>query len=311
MRGTAQNPDVYFQGRETVNPFYQATPGIVQKVMDRFAQVVGRQYHLFDYAGAPDAEHVVVMMGSGAEAIHEMVDYLNAQGEKVGVVKVRLFRPFVGEALVGGHPQHGQADFGAGPHERTRFSGRTAVPGCDHGLQPKRYASGDVKNIPLIIGGRYGLGSKEFNAGMAKAVFDNLAAAKPKNHFTVGIIDDVTFTSLDWDNDFSAEADGVHRAMFYGLGADGTVGANKNSIKIIGKATDNQVQGYFFYDSKKSGTWTVSHLRFSKNPIRSTYLIDQAGFLACHNFAFVEKLDMLNQLVERRRFPAQQPLWPG
>jgi pyruvate-ferredoxin/flavodoxin oxidoreductase len=309
MRGTAQNPDVFFQGRETVNPFYQAAPGIVQKVMDRFAQIVGRQYHLFDYVGAPDAEHVVVMMGSGAEAAHEMVDYLNAQGEKVGLVKVRLYRPFVGEALVAAIP---------GTAKRISVLDRTKEPGAVG--EPlyqdvitalaEAFANGSIKNIPLVVGGRYGLGSKEFNAGMAKAVFDNLAADQPKNHFTVGIIDDVAHTSLDWDNNFSAEGEGVHRAMFYGLGADGTVGANKNSIKIIGKATDNQVQGYFFYDSKKSGTWTVSHLRFSTKPIRSTYLINQAGFVACHNFAFVEKLDMLGKLRSGGVFLLNSPSGP-
>jgi pyruvate-ferredoxin/flavodoxin oxidoreductase len=306
LRGSAQNPDVFFQGRETVNPYYEATPGIVQKVMDRFAEVVGRQYHLFDYFGAPDAENVVVMMGSGAEAMHEVMDYLNANGAKVGMVKVRLYRPFDGAALLATMPRTVRR---IAVLDRTKEPGAAGEPLYQDVITAfnEAYASGDVSRLPLIVGGRYGLGSKEFNAGMAKSVFDDLAADKPKNHFTVGIVDDVSFTNLPWDNDFSAEADGVHRAMFYGLGADGTVGANKNSIKIIGKATDNYVQGYFFYDSKKSGTWTVSHLRFSSNPIRSTYLIDKASFLACHNFAFLERFDMLSHLHENGVFLLNSP----
>jgi pyruvate-ferredoxin/flavodoxin oxidoreductase len=309
MRGTAQNPDVYFQGRETVNPFYLRTPGIVQSVMDRFAQVVGRHYHLFDYFGALDAEHIVVIMGSGAEAIHEVVDYLLARGEKVGVLKVRLFRPFDSRAFVAAIPSTVKR---ISVMDRTKEPGSAGEPLYQDVITAynEAYTAGDVKGVPFIIGGRYGLGSKEFTGAMAKAVFDNLAADHPKNHFTVGIVDDVTFTSLDWDPTFSAELPGVHRAMFYGLGADGTVGANKNSIKIIGKATDNYVQGYFVYDSKKSGTWTASHLRFSKTPIRSTYLVDQADFLACHKFAFVEQLDMLSHLREGGVFLLNSPYGP-
>lgn len=295
MRGTAQNPDVYFQGRETVNPFYLATPGIVQKYMDRWAEISGRQYHLFDYVGAPDAERVVVLMGSGAETVHEVVDLLNEQGSKVGVVKVRLYRPFYGKALVAAIPPTVRA---IAVLDRTKEPGAAGEPLYQDVITAfnEALADGTIERVPLIVGGRYGLGSKEFNAGMAKAVFDNLAADKPKNHFTVGIIDDVTHSSLEWDDAFNSDQPGVHTAMFYGLGADGTVGANKNSIKIIGQATDNYCQGYFVYDSKKSGAQTVSHLRFSKKPIRSQYLIHQADFLAVHNFAFLDRFDILPRL---------------
>ncbi|HML22747.1 MAG TPA: pyruvate:ferredoxin (flavodoxin) oxidoreductase [Aggregatilinea sp.] len=288
VRGTSQNPDVYFQGRESVNKYYEDTPAIVQKAMDHFAEIVGRQYHLFDYEGAPDANRVVIMMGSGAETTHEVVDYLNAQGEKVGLIKVRLYRPFDASALIKALP---------GTVKAIAVLDRTKEPGSQGeplyldvvGAINEAVANGDMASHPIIVGGRYGLGSKEYDPGMAKSVFDNLAAAKPKNHFTVGIIDDVTETSLPWDADFSTEANSVHRAMFFGLGSDGTVGANKNSIKIIGKATDYYAQGYFVYDSKKSGARTVSHLRFSKKPIHSTYLIKQAQFVACHQFSFIDR----------------------
>ncbi len=297
LRGTAQNPDVYFQGRETVNPYYLKTPAIVQKVMNRFAKIVGRRYHLFDYVGAPDAKKVVVMMGSGADTLHEVVDYLTARGEKVGLVKVRLFRPFDGPAFMAALPE---------TVRRIAILDRTKEPGA---LGEPLYmdaqtaiveavARGDLKRaaMPLVVGGRYGLGSKDFNPGMAKSVFDNLKAREPKNHFTVGIVDDLAGTSLKWDEHFTSEREGTHRAMFYGLGADGTVGANHNSIKIIGKATDYYAQGYFVYDSKKSGSMTTSHLRFSPHPIRSTYWIDQAEFVACHAFPFLERFDILNHL---------------
>jgi pyruvate-ferredoxin/flavodoxin oxidoreductase len=309
LRGSAQNPDVYFQGREAVNPYYEATPGIVQKVMDRLAQLVVRQYHLFDYVGAPDAERVVVLMGSGAETMEEVAGYLNARGDKVGVVKVRLYRPFDSQALVAAVPE--TAKFIA-VLDRTKEPGAAGEPLYQDVITAfsEAYANGEVDTLPRIVGGRYGLGSKDFNAGMAKAVFDNLAASQPKNHFTIGIIDDVSRTSLDWDDSFSAEGEGVHRAMFFGLGADGTVGANKNSIKIIGKATDNYAQGYFYYDSKKSGARTVSHLRFSKNPIRSTYLVTKSDFVACHNFAFLEQFDMLSYLQEGGVFLLNSP-YPG
>jgi len=308
LRGTSQNPDVFFAARETVNKYYLATPEIVQKYMDKFAQVVGRQYHLFDYAGAPDAERVVVMMGSGADAMHETVEELAAQGEKVGLVKVRLFRPWSTVHFAQALPPTVRA---IAVLDRTKEPGAQGEPlyldvraAIDEGM-----SSGliELEQPPVVVGGRYGLGSNEFNAGMCKAVLDNLEAEKPKNHFTVGIQDDVTFTSLEWDSDFSAEPAGVHRAMFWGLGSDGTVGANKNSIKIIGDATDNYAQGYFVYDSKKAGARTISHLRFGKQPIRSTYLIDRADFVACHNFTFLEKYDMLSPLMAGGTFLLNSP----
>jgi pyruvate-ferredoxin/flavodoxin oxidoreductase len=306
LRGTAQNPDVFFQARETVNPFYDATPAIVQKVMDRFAQIVGRHYHLFDYVGAPDAERVIVMMGSGAEVAHETVDFLAARGEKVGVLKVRLYRPFDGAALLKALPASVKA---IATLDRTKEPGAAGEPLYQDVITAYAEAleNGEIAQMPAIVGGRYGLSSKEFTPAMAKGVFDNLTAARPKNHFTIGIKDDVSHTSLDYDPAFSTEGPEVHRAMFFGLGADGTVGANKNSIKIIGKATDNYAQGYFVYDSKKSGARTVSHLRFSPKPIRGSYLINQAQFVACHNFAFLEQFDMLSNLQEGGVFLLNSP----
>ncbi len=308
IRGTAQNPDVFFAARETVNPFYVKTPDIVQAAMDRFAKVVGRAYHLFDYVGSPDAERVVVMMGSGADAMHEVVALLNDQGEKVGLVKVRLYRPFMNEAFVQALPDTVKE---IAVLDRTKEPGASGEPmyldvqnaiseAVAEGLIP-------ANSRPNVVGGRYGLGSKEFNPGMAKSVLDNLTVERPKNHFTVGIIDDLTASNLPWDNDFSSTSKKVHRAMFYGLGADGTVGANKNSIKIIGKGTDFYAQGYFQYDSKKSGSMTISHLRFSPDPIRSTYLIDCAEFLACHAFPFLERHDMLKHLKEGGTFLLNSP----
>ena len=287
IRGTAQNPDVYFQARETVNPFYEACPGIVQTAMNDFAQLTGRAYRLFDYHGHPQAERVVALMGSGCEAVHETVDYLVAQGEKVGVVKVRLYRPWSLDAFVAALPESVQ---------RIAVLDRTKEPGS---LGEPLYQ--DVVNTLVesdrlsirAVGGRYGLSSKEFTPAMVKAVFDNLAQAQPKNHFTVGIVDDVSHTSLTIDPEFNIEPDSVVRAIFYGLGSDGTVGANKNSIKIIGEETDNYAQGYFVYDSKKSGSVTVSHLRFGPDPIRSTYLVQQANFVACHQWEFVDKYEVL------------------
>jgi len=297
VRGTAQNPDVFFQGRETANLYYAKAPAIVQATMDRFARLVGRNYRIFDYVGAPDAERVAVAMGSAADTLHETVETLSGRGEKVGLIKVRLYRPFDGQALIAALPK---------TVRRIAVLDRTKEPGAAgepmyvdvHTAVGEAVAGGQLarQDFPLVVGGRYGLGSKDFTAGMAKAVFDNLAAKKPKNHFTIGIIDDLSGTSLEWDEHFSAEKDGVHRAMFFGLGADGTVGANKNSIKIIGKATDYFAQGHFVIDSKKSGSMTISHLRFSPNPIRSTYLIDQAEFLACHAFPFLERFEMLSRL---------------
>ncbi|MDY6875241.1 MAG: pyruvate:ferredoxin (flavodoxin) oxidoreductase [Chloroflexota bacterium] len=308
LRGTSQNPDVFFAARETVNKYYLATPDIVQKYMDKFAQAVGRQYHLFDYYGAPDAERIVVMMGSGASAMQETVEYLMAQGEKVGLVKVRLFRPWSIQHFIQVLPK---------TVKNIAVLDRTKEPGSQgeplyldvRNAIAEAMADGllEREGYPLIVGGRYGLGSGEFNAGMCKAVLDNLKAEKPKNHFTIGITDDVTFTSLEYDPTFSAEPEGVHRAMFWGLGSDGTVGANKNSIKIIGDATDNYAQGYFVYDSKRAGARTISHLRFGETPIRSTYLINRSDFVACHNFSFLEKYDMLAPLNEGGTFLLNSP----
>ncbi len=306
MRGTAQNPDVYFQGRETVNGYYLNTPGIVQKLMDKFAALVGRQYHLFDYVGAPDAERVAVIMGSAAETMQETVEHLVAQGEKVGLVKVRLYHPFDGEAFVKALPATVKA---IAVMDRTKEPGALGEPMYRDVLAALSEAVTDglLVSSPKVVGGRYGLGSKEFSPGMAKAALDNLKADKPKNHFTVGIVDDVTHTSLEWDDSFSSLPAGVHQAMFYGLGADGTVGANKNSIKIIGKATDNYAQGYFVYDSKKSGAMTISHLRFGTTPIRSTYLVKKADFLATHNFSFVDRYDMLQYVKQGGTFLLNSP----
>ena len=308
LRGTAQNPDVFFAARETVNKYYLAAPDIVQKYMDKFAQVVGRQYHLFDYVGAPDAERIAVMMGSGAEAMHETVEKLVSMGEKVGLIKVHLYRPWSTKHFVRALPPTVKA---IAVLDRTKEPGAQGEPlyldvraAIDEAMSKGMV---ELSAPPVIVGGRYGLGSNEFNAGMCKAVLDNLKAETPKNHFTIGIHDDVTLTSLEWDPSFSAEPEGVYRAMFWGLGSDGTVSANKNSIKIIGDATDNYAQGYFVYDSKKAGARTISHLRFGKSPIHSTYLIDRADFVACHNFNFLEKYDMLGAINEGGTFLLNSP----
>jgi pyruvate-ferredoxin/flavodoxin oxidoreductase len=305
LRGTAQNPDVYFQARETVNPFYEACPDIVQQTMDRFGELTGRQYRLFEYHGAPDAERVMVLMGSGCEAVHETVDALLATGEKVGVLKVRLYRPWSPERLVAALPAS---------VKKIAVLDRTKEPGA--GGDPlyldvvTALSEAWEGAMPTVVGGRYGLSSKEFTPAMIKAVFDQLNQAKPKNHFTIGIHDDVTHTSLDYDARFSTEPETVVRAMFYGLGADGTVGANKNSIKIIGEETDNYAQGYFVYDSKKSGSITVSHLRFGPTPIRSTYLIQQANFIGCHQWGFLEQLDVLAAAAPGATFLLNSPYGP-
>ncbi len=295
LRGTAQNPDVFFQAREAINPFYRACPTIVQNVMDRFAQRTGRTYRLFDYVGAPDAERVIVMMGSGAGAVEETVEYLLQQGEKVGLLKVRLFRPFALEAFVSALPKTVRS---IAVLDRTKEPGSLGEPlymDVVTGLSESRLTNGGAsQTVPRLIGGRYGLSSKEFTPAMAKAIFDELKKASPKNHFTIGIHDDVTHTSLDYDPEFSTEDPATVRALFYGLGSDGTVGANKNSIKIIGKNTANYAQGYFVYDSKKAGSVTVSHLRFGPRPIRSSYLITRASFVACHQFQFIERMDVLD-----------------
>ncbi|HBE50418.1 MAG TPA: pyruvate:ferredoxin (flavodoxin) oxidoreductase, partial [Cyanobacteria bacterium UBA11369] len=301
IRGTAQNPDVYFQARETVNPFYLACPDIVQKVMDEFATLTGRQYQLFEYHGDPEAERVIILMGSGCETVHETVDYLNNKGEKLGVLKVRLYRPFDAKRFVEALPQTTKI---VAVLDRTKEPGSAGEPlYVDVITALTEQGRTSIK----VIGGRYGLSSKEFNPAMVKAVFDNLAAAEPKNHFTVGINDDVTHTSLDYDREFSIEPDSVVRAIFYGLGSDGTVGANKNSIKIIGEETDNYAQGYFVYDSKKSGSVTVSHLRFGPELIRSTYLVDKANFVACHQWEFVEKFPILKEIVPGGTFLVNAP----
>ncbi len=293
LRGTAQNPDVFFQARETVNPFYALAPNIVQDAMDQFGELTGRQYQLYEYYGAPDAEQVIVAMASGCEAIHETVDALNAQGEKVGVVKVRLYRPFDVARFVDAFPDTTQA---IAVLDRTKEPGSSGEPMYLDTITAI-FEGWTSPTMPVVVGGRYGLSSKEFNPAMIKGVFDNLKQDKLKNHFTVGINDDVSHTSLDYDPDYSIEPEKVVRALFYGLGSDGTVGANKNSIKIIGENTENYAQGYFVYDSKKSGSMTVSHLRFGPQPIRSNYQISKANFIACHQTVFLDKYDILTDAI--------------
>jgi pyruvate-ferredoxin/flavodoxin oxidoreductase len=295
LRGSAQNPDVFFQAREAANPYYDAVPGIVQKVMDRFAKQVGRQYHLFDYVGAPDATQVIVMMGSGVGSAEEAIARLTADGKKVGLLKVRLYRPFDSTVFVAALPKS---------VKRIAVLDRTKEPGAlgeplyldvvtalmEHW---RSVSDGESRDLAAVFGGRFGLASKEFTPAMAAAVFEHLDQPKPKQHFTVGIYDDLSHLSLPWDAAFTTDADDVKRAVFYGLGSDGTVGANKNTVKIIGESTPLFAQGYFVYDSKKSGAITVSHLRFSPRPIQSTYLIDRADFVACHQFNLLEKIDVL------------------
>ncbi|MDR3754574.1 MAG: pyruvate:ferredoxin (flavodoxin) oxidoreductase [Terracidiphilus sp.] len=291
IRGTAQNPDTFFQAREACTPFHAAVPGIVQSVMDRFAVQTGRSYRLFDYYGAKDAERVIVIMGSGAEAAEEAVDALVRAGEKVGMVKVRLYRPFDSKAFLAAMPTTLKS---MAILDRCKEPGGAGEPLYQDIMTVLGENSGKLPfAAPTVIGGRYGLSSKEFTPAMVKGVFDELSKPSPKNHFTIGINDDVSHTSLDYDPEFSTEDPKTVRALFYGLGSDGTVGANKNSIKIIGTETPNFAQGYFVYDSKKSGSMTTSHLRFGPNPIRSTYLITKASFVACHNFSFLEKMNVL------------------
>ncbi len=288
IRGTAQNPDVFFQGREAANLYYTAVPHIVQTQMDKLAGIVGRHYHLFDYAGAPDAEHVIVIMGSGAETTEQTVKHLVARGEKVGVLKVRLFRPFSIEHFAAALPKSAKV---ITVLDRTKESGAAGEP-----LYMDVVTALAEAGIPLrVLGGRYGLASKEFTPAMVKAVFDNMMSATPKNHFTVGINDDVTHTSLAFDPDFDIEPANTVRALFFGLGADGTVGANHNSIRIIGTETPNSAQGFFVYDSKKSGSTTTSHLRFGPELIHAPYLIQKANFIACHQWMFVERYNLLEK----------------
>jgi len=295
IRGTAQNPDVYFQSREAVNPFYRACPTIVQNVMEKFARVVGRRYHLFDYVGAPDADRVLVLMGSGAEAAHETVEYLLARGEAVGLIKVRLYRPFSVAHLIAALPPTVRV---LAVLDRTKEPGSIGEPLYLDVVAAVHEAMADgtapFATWPRILGGRYGLASKEFTPAMIKGIFDEMKKEHPKTHFTIGIHDDVTHTSLAYDPTFSTEDPQTVRAVFFGLGADGTVSANRNSIKIIGEHTDYFAQGYFVYDSKKAGSMTISHLRFGPRPIRSTYLITRANFVACHQFSFLERINVLN-----------------
>lgn len=311
IRGTAQNPDVYFQARESVNPLYDALPDILQGAMDQFAELTGRQYKLFDYVGAEDAERVIVIMGSGGEAVHETVDHLVAQGEKVGLLKVRLYRPLDVSRLLQALPETVQS---IAVLDRTKEPGALSEPlhlDITSALI-EGFMRGEAKfdRLPVVIGGRYGLSSKEFTPAMIKGVFDELAKETPKNHFTIGIEDDVSHTSIAFDPSFTTEPEDVVTALFYGLGSDGTVGANKNSIKIIGENTNNYAQGYFEYDSKKSGAMTVSHLRFGPKPIRSTYLLTRADFVACHQTIFLEKYDMLDTIVEGGTFLLNCPYNP-
>ncbi|HEV2326231.1 MAG TPA: pyruvate:ferredoxin (flavodoxin) oxidoreductase, partial [Terracidiphilus sp.] len=305
LRGSAQNPDVFFQAREACTPFHAAVPGIVQSVMDRVAKQIGRAYRLFDYYGAPDAERVVVIMGSGAEAAEEAVDALVKQDEKVGLVKVRLYRPFDSTAFIRSLPASIKSIAVLDRCKEPGSAGEPLYQDVVTGL-----AENDLKlpfAMPTIIGGRYGLSSKEFTPAMVKGIYDELSRPSPKNHFTIGIDDDVSHSSLTYDPEFSTEDPKTVRALFYGLGSDGTVGANKNSIKIIGSNTPNYAQGYFVYDSKKSGSMTTSHLRFGPNPIRSSYLITQASFVACHNFSFLEKINVLEAAMPGAVFLLNSP----
>ncbi len=312
IRGTAQNPDTFFQAREAINPFYEACPGHVQQAMKDFARVVGREYLPYQYVGAADAERVIVIMGSGAEAAHEMVEWMTDRGEKVGILKVRMYRPFAPEIFLEALPITTKA---IAVLDRTKEPGCVGEPMYLDVLtalnEARTEGRSPFKAEPVLVGGRYGLSSKEFNAGMVKAIFDNLAAENPKNHFTVGIIDDISQTSLPVDDDFDISPDDVFRGVFFGLGSDGTVGANKNSIKIIGEETDNFAQGYFVYDSKKAGAITISHLRFGPRPIRSTYLVKRANFVACHQWVFLDKYDVLDYAEPGATFLVNSPFSPA
>lgn len=306
IRGTAQNPDVFFQGREAANVYYDNVEGIVQEEMDKFAKISGRQYHVVDYVGAADAENVIVVMGSGAETVEEAIEYLNAHGAKLGVLKVHLYRPFPTESFLKALPKTVKT---VSVLDRTKESGSLGEPLYLDVVTAlsQAFSNGKLASLPKIYGGRYGLSSKEFTPAMAKAVFDNAVAAAPINGFTVGINDDLTHKSLTYDAKFDVEPDDVVRAVFFGLGADGTVGANKNSIKIIAEDAGKYGQGYFVYDSRKSGSMTTSHLRFSDNPIRSAYLITSADFVACHQFQFMNKVDILRIAKDGATFLLNAP----
>jgi pyruvate-ferredoxin/flavodoxin oxidoreductase len=311
MRGTAQNPDVFFQSRERANSLYTATPTIVEKVMDKFGAMTKRQYRLFDYVGAVDADRVIVMMGSGCEAAEETVTTLCARGEKIGLLKVRLYRPFSVEHFIKALPSSVQT---IGVLDRTKEPGSAGEPLYQDVVtavsESMMSGAAPFLKTPRIIGGRYGLGSKEFTPAMVKSVFDEMTNPDPKNHFSVGIVDDMTFTSLPFDQKFTTEPDNQVRALFWGLGADGTVSANKNSIKIIGEETPNYAQGYFVYDSKKSGAMTVSHLRFGPDPIKSTYLIQRANFIAVHQFNFLERYQILEAAEDGATLLLNSPYEP-
>ena len=306
LRGTAQNPDTFFQAREACSPFYAACPALVQQEMDRFAQITGRQYRLYEYFGHPEAERVIVAMGSGCEVTHEYVEWAMARGEKVGILKVRLFRPFAIPEFVRALPASVKK---IAVLERCKEPGCPAEPMHLDVIAALREGreEGHTQLDPIVVGGRYGLSSKEFTPAMVQAVYENLSKDKPKNHFTIGIVDDISHSSLTYDSTFSVEAEDVTRALFYGLGADGTVGANKNSIKIIAEETPNYGQGYFVYDSKKSGAITISHLRFGPRPIRSAYLVSKANFIACHQTSFLEKYDMLEPAAPGATFLVNTP----
>ncbi|MCK4882243.1 MAG: 2-oxoacid:acceptor oxidoreductase family protein, partial [Candidatus Omnitrophica bacterium] len=294
------------QARESVNPYYNACPQIVQKTMDKFAELTGRQYNLFGYHGPKDAERIIIIMGSGAETVQDTVDFLSQQGEKVGVLKVRLYRPFAVENFIDALPETTKA---IAVLDRTKEPGSIGEPLYQDVVNAvfESDKSRKFKTTPTIIGGRYGLSSKEFTPAMVKGVFDEIAKDGPKRHFTIGINDDVTQMSLDYDPNFTTENDDGVRAVFFGLGSDGTVGANKSSIKIIGENTPNYAQGYFVYDSKKSGSVTVSHLRFGPQPIHAPYLVSHANFVGCHSFAFLERYDILGTLVEGGVFLLNSP----
>jgi pyruvate-ferredoxin/flavodoxin oxidoreductase len=308
LRGTAQNPDVFFQAREAANRFYDACPGIVERKMEAFAEVTGRRYGLFEYVGDPSAERVIVLMGSGAETAHEAASHLTARGEKVGILKVRLYRPFSRGAFLAALPVSVRA---LAVLDRTKEPGALGDPLYQDVMTALAEAHAEgvspLEAPPRVIAGRYGLSSKEFTPAMVKAVFDELAKEAPKRHFTVGIVDDVTHTSISWDPSFQTESEDVSASVFYGLGADGTVGANKNSIKIVGQETELYAQGYFVYDSKKSGAITISHLRTSKRPIQSAYLVSRAKFVACHQFEFVDKIDVLEHAAPGAAFLLNAP----
>ena len=313
VRGTAQNPDVFFQAREASNPFHLAVPGIVQEVMDELAARTGRRYGLVDYHGAPDAERVVIVMGSAAGAVEETVDTLVAAGERVGMLRIRLFQPFPAEQILAALPSTVRA---IAVLDRTKEPGAVGEPLYLEVVAALTEAmDGDAPpfaTAPRVIGGRYGLSSKEMTPSMIKPIFEELAATRPKRHFTVGIYDDVTHLSLPIDTDFRRPRPaGEVQAVFFGLGSDGTVGANKASVKIIGESTDLFAQGYFVYDSKKSGSVTVSHLRFGPEPIRSTYLVEEADFVACHQFGLLGKAKVLETARHGRDVPAQRPVRPG